>query len=64
MLSRQQKIEIFRRKQLPIEEMRGKKAKLTEEFDDAGSSERFDVCHKQEKHGLWPPHKLHFTESG
>ena len=48
MLSRQQKIEILRRKQLPIEEMRGKKAVLTEEFDDAGSSERSDDVHKQE----------------
>ena len=48
MLSRQEKIEILRRKQLPIEEMRGKKVKLTEEFDDAGSSEHFDGGHKQE----------------
>ena len=42
MLSRQQKIE------MPIEEMRGKKAVLTEEFDDAGSSERSDDVYKQE----------------
>ena len=41
-------MEILRRKQLPIEEMRGKKAKLTEGFDDAGSSERFDGGYKQE----------------
>ena len=48
MLSRQQKIETLRRKQLPIKEMRRKKVKLTEEFDDAGSSEHFDGGHKQE----------------
>ena len=48
MLSRQQKIEILRRKQLPTAEMREKKAMLTEEFDDAGSSEGSDGGHKLE----------------
>ena len=48
MPSRQQKIEILHRKQLPNAGRREKKAMLTEEFDDAGSSERSGGGHKQE----------------
>ena len=51
--SRQQKIEILYRKQLPTAGRHEKKVILTEEFDDAGSSERSGGGHKQEKHDPW-----------